>query len=114
MSGKRAAFTVIAVTLLILCTGQGGATPSDARTLAGPSPTQRDGMGHDCATLSVTALTPNVSSFENKVAFQITAPPWCFWSASSTLIDQITPAQGAGSQYVTGVLPPNNSDQPRT
>lgn len=118
MSSIKVLLRLVALVLLIISAVPVGASRVEARGLPMGQPRTgsglRDDIGHECATLSIVTMTPDVSSFRNKVAFQVYAPPWCSWGAASALIEDINPAQGAGSQHVTGSLPPNNGDQSRT
>ena len=123
MSSKKAIVALAALSLLISMSGTaGGASESPpqkhstVRTNSDQDRTRSDDVEPNCEALSVVALTPSVSSFRNKVEFQVNVPPLCMWSATSDLIQEITPAQGEGTQYVTviGTLPPNNNDQGRT
>src|SRR2546428_303108 len=60
------------------------------------------------------ALTSNVSSFRNKVVFQVRGGLSCNWSAGSALIEAIATGKGSGTQYVTGVLSANPNHEGRT
>src|SRR5438045_2416608 len=122
MGSKKATFAF--ALLLLLATLYGGhdaAQESAAQQLstssAKPGPPRLGGIVPDCSTLSVTALTPNVTSVRSVVGFQVSvavAPLWCGWTASSDLITDITPPDGVGTQIVKGILPPNLNQQPRT
>jgi hypothetical protein len=122
MSSKKATFALALLFLLVtLYGGHDAVQESAARQLstssAKPGPPRLGGIVPDCSTLSVTALTPNVTSVRSVVGFQVSvavAPLWCGWTASSDLITDITPPDGVGTQTVKGILPPNLNQQPRT
>jgi hypothetical protein len=119
MNGKKAAVALAVLTLLVfVCIGYNGAPESAAQRLSSiGSGSGRAGPGDippDCSTLDVVALTPNVSSFRNKVLFQVRGSLWCNWTASSSvLLEDVAPAEGAGTQNVGGTLPPNSNEQSR-
>jgi hypothetical protein len=114
MGSKKAILTLAVLSLLALVYhGHGSASQA-----AGPRlPVVAAGYGGpgdilpNCATLSVLALTPNVSSVSSEVQFQVQSGWWCNWTASSKLITNITPSQGVGSQVVTGTIPANLNER---
>ena len=93
--------------LLIVCSLF--AVAAGGRAEAAPSAP----AGHSCATLMVLLFTSSISAAPNTVPFLISAPSGCSWIASSTVLQSITPAQGAGNASVTGQVGSNPSAQSR-
>jgi hypothetical protein len=107
MNNRRARLLLVVFSLSALLAGG----PAGAAGSGGTGPASALGP---CGTLAVLTMTNGVPASAATITFGVGADAQCSWRATSSIIQNITPAQGQGIGTVTGLVPDNSDTQPRT
>jgi hypothetical protein len=114
MDNRRARLLLVVFSLCALLAG--GQTGEARAVMGGPGGGGAGpaGASGPCSTLGVLGLSTGVAASASTVTFGVGADPQCSWQATSSIIQNITPAQGMGNTAVYGTVPDNSDTQPRT